>query len=54
VLFQFQIKIASILSGIGIAHARAGAKTVGFARSRRALSACGSPNKIEYFIWNPN
>jgi hypothetical protein len=36
-LFQFQIKIASILSGIGSAPARAGAKTVGFVRSRRAL-----------------
>jgi hypothetical protein len=37
-------KSVSILSGTGIASARAGAKTVGFARSRRALPACGFPN----------
>jgi hypothetical protein len=36
-LFQFRIKIASVLSEIGIAPARTGAKTVGFVRSRRAL-----------------
>jgi hypothetical protein len=34
--------------------ARAGAKTVGFARSRRALPACGSPHTMEHGMWNPN